>query len=103
MRPVGSHGISTGNGTKSNRMLVCTLVTHNAYATDSGQQDRSGLPNLIVERHLYLAILHIGRYSGSQDTTCFFTRKANFIVAQAADIDVVGILKNANLVGGNIA
>ena len=72
-------------------MFVCTLIAHNTYATNCREQYCTSLPNLVVERNLYLAILHVGRNASSKNQTSFFARELNLIVAQSADIDVVGI------------
>ena len=65
MSPVGSHRISTCYGTQCNRVLVGTLITHYTYRTNSRKQHSTSLPDLIVERNLNLAILHISRNTGS--------------------------------------
>ena len=64
--PPRNQGSRTLRGTQSHRMLVCTLVTHHSYRTDSRKQYGTCLPDLVVERNLNLAILHVGRNTSSQ-------------------------------------
>ena len=102
MCPVSSHRISTCNGTQCNRMLVCTLITHYTYRTDSREQYGTSLPDLIVERNLYLAILHVSRNTGSQDAASVLTTQLHLILTQATDIDIICILKDAYLLWSDI-
>lgn len=103
MSPVGSHGICRCNSTQSNRMLICTFITHNANRAYGRQKHRACLPYLVIKRHLNLAVMHVSRHTCCQHTTRFFTAKLNLIVAQATDKDVIGILKNANLLRRDVA
>ena len=103
MCPVSCHSIGRCNSTQSNWMFVCTLIAHNTYATNCREQYCTSLPNLVVERNLYLTILHVGRNASSKNQTSLFARELNLIVAQSADIDIVSILKNANLIRSDIA
>ena len=61
------------------------------------------MPNLVVERHFDFAVGHVGRNAGSQHAACFFALQFHRIVAQTLDEDVVGILQNAHLFGGDVA
>ena len=72
MCPVGGHGVGGGDGTKSNRMLVGALVAHNANTAHGGQEHCACLPNLVVERYLYLAVGHLGGHSRCQHLAGIF-------------------------------
>ena len=73
MRPVGSHGVGARHGAQSHRMLVCALVAHHSYAAYRGEQHRTGLPHLVIQR---LAVL-------------------TDVVVHVLDVDVVGVLQYA--------
>ena len=103
MCPVGCHRIGTGYGTESHWMLVSTFITHHTYGANGGQKNSTCLPNLIVERNLNLAILHVGRNTGSQYSASFLTAQLHLILTQATDIDVVSILKDTHLLRGDVA
>ena len=74
MSPVGSHGIRRSHGTKGNGMLVSTLITHHTDTTDGTQQDGTSLPYLVIKAPL----------------------------AQCPDINIISILKDTYLLGGDI-
>ena len=73
-------------------MLVGTLITHHTHTANSRKQDGTCLPDLIVERNLDLAILHIGRNTSSQHLTGLFATQLYLVIAQATNIEIVGIL-----------
>ncbi len=83
-------------------MLVGALVAHDTHAADGGEQDGTGLPYLVVERHFDGAVLHVGRHAGSQHLAGFLAREAYLILTQAADVDVVSILQDAYFLGGDV-
>ena len=78
MCPVSCHCIGRCNSTQSNWMFVCTLIAHNTYATNCREQYCTSLPNLIVERNLNLAIVHVGRNTGCKYTACVLTAKQEY-------------------------
>ncbi len=47
-RPVGRHPVARFHGAKGARVLVGSVVAHDAYRTN-GQQHRKGLPHLPIE------------------------------------------------------
>lgn len=103
MCPVGCHCIGTGYSTQGYGMLVGTLIAHHTYTANSRKQDGTCLPDLIVERNLDLAILHISRDTSSQHLAGLFATQLNLVIAQAADIDIVGILQDTYLLRSDIA
>ena len=81
MGPVGSHGVGRGNGTQGHGVLIGALIAHHAHRADSGEQNDACLPHLIIQR------LAVGVD----------------IIAQSADVDVVGVLQYAHLLGRDVA
>ena len=103
MCPVGRHGIGRSDGTEGHRLLIGALIAHHTD-TLHGEEHHAGLPNLVVERNLDFALLgSIIGHTGRQKATCFHHVHLDFVVAQAADEDVVGILQHAHLFGRDVA
>ena len=84
-------------------MLIGALIAHYAYATNGGKEHCACLPDLIIERYFYLAILHIGWHSCCEDCTSLLTAELGLILTESADIDVVGILKDTYLLRSDVA
>ena len=84
-------------------MLVCALVAHYAYRAYCREEHGASLPDLIVERNLNLTVLHVGGNAGCKYAACVLTGEANLIVAQATDVDIVSVLKDAYLLGSDVA
>src|SRR3712207_4159004 len=75
-------------------MLIGALIAHYPHAAHGGQQHGACLPNLVVEAHFNLSIVHVGRHSGSQDAACLFACQACSVLTQIADEDVVSLLND---------
>ena len=103
MSPVGCHGISRGNSTQRYRMLIGAFISHYTDTADGREKDDTSLPDLIVERNLDVSVLHIGRYTSSQDFASLFTTKFYLILSKSSDIDIIRILQNTNLIWGDVA
>ena len=103
MSPVGSHSIGAGNGTEGYGMLIGTLIAHNTDGTHSTQENNTCLPYLIVEGDFNLAVSHSSGNASSKDLTGFFAREFHLIIAESADIDIISILKNTNLLRSDVA
>ena len=84
-------------------MLVGALVAHHAHGADGGEEDGARLPDLVVERDLDFAVLHVGRNAGSQHTASLLAAEPHLVLTQATDVDVVGILEDAHLLGRDVA
>ena len=81
MSPVGCHGITRCDGTQGYRVLVGALVAHHANAADIAEEDGSCLPNLVLDRHFDLAVLHVGWHTCCKHATCLFSRELDLIFA----------------------
>ena len=103
MRPVGGHGVGAGHGAEGDGMLVGALVAHHTHAAHGGEQNGARLPYLVVERHLYLAVLHVGGNTGGQHAAGLLAGEFHFIVAQTIDVDMVGFLQHTHLLGCDVA
>ena len=73
MCPVCGHCVGRSDGAECNGTFIGALVTHDTHALD-GEQDCSGLPYFVIE----------------------------VPVAEAADENVVGVLKDAYFLGGDV-
>ena len=80
MRPVGCHRIGGSHGTQGHRVLIGTLITHHAHTPDGRKENGTSLPDLVIEGFSILTD----------------------ITAETTDIDIVSILKDTYLLGGNI-
>jgi hypothetical protein len=58
-RPVGGHAVRRADGPDGHDVVVGPLVPHDAHRAD-GQEDREGLPELVVETGLEDLLLHDG-------------------------------------------
>ena len=81
MSPVGCHRVGRGDGTQGHRVLIGTLVAHDAHTADGGKQDDTCLPDLMIQG-----------YTIGVD-----------IFAQGTDIDIIGILQDTHFLGGDVA
>ena len=83
-------------------MLIGALIAHHTHAADLTEQDDTCLPDLIVQRHLNVPILHISRNAGSQDLTSLLATEFHLILPESSDIDIICILQDTNLLGGDV-
>ena len=61
------------------------------------------MPNLIVERHLNLTILHVSRDTSGEHASSLFARELDLVLTQTTNVDVIGILQNTDFLGSDVS
>ena len=84
-------------------MLIGTLIAHHTHTANRREENSTCLPDLVVERNLDLAILHISRNTSGQHLASLFATQLHLVITQSANIDIISILQDTYLLRRDIA
>ena len=103
MAPVRRHCIGGSHCAECHGLLIGAFVAHHSH-TLHGEENHTGLPNLVVERNFYFSVSRrTGRHAGGEHAPSLIHVHADLIIAQAANENVVSFLQHPYFLARDVA